>query len=363
MKKKGHTVIFTSLIIFGFTCTVFPSNRTVSYSNTKIAGMGDTKIAGGFNYNGFNNNPALLKRVKYIRFSLLRIPLSINNHLLDVTNFIYYNKYNFENFNNLKAEGKEIFLNAFKDYEGEWGYINLSPMFDFAFSYRNHGFGIARYNISEFGIKTGIANNEPYVWGKGFARNVYIVGYARPVSFLLPGLTVGINLRYIERRRINSFQIQTSDLGRLNEISKTISEEFKVKNKTIAFDIGTLCYIPSIKSEIGATFQSIGDGRGASFDVGIAKQLLWNKLILLGDYRDILDNNRENIFKKFHFGTELNYDVFALRTGINSGYYTLGFGMNFKLIHFDFALFSDETSVASDVYKDKRMEGQIKLGW
>lgn len=138
MKKIILTVFIVCLTIFSFTCPVFSGNRTVSYSDTKTAGMGDAKVAGGFNYNGFVDNPALLSRVKYVRFSLVRLPMSINNHLFDVSNFIYYNKYNFENFNNLKSEGKEIFLNAFSDYEGKWGYVNVSPMVDFAVSYHQH---------------------------------------------------------------------------------------------------------------------------------------------------------------------------------------------------------------------------------
>ena len=363
MKKIIYTLAIVCFMVFGFVRTVFSSNRTVSYNNAKTAGMGDTKVTGGFNYNGFVDNPALLTRVKNIRFSLVRFPISINNQMFDVSNFIYYNKYNFENFNSLKSEGKEIFLDALSDYEGEWGYFNISPMFDFAVSYHNRSVGIAAFNINEFGIRTGRADNQPCVWGKGFARKVVVVGYAQPVSFLYPGLIVGVNLKYIERSRVEIFPVKTSDIGNLGEISKSISDEFKLKNKAYAVDLGTLWYVPLLKSEVGATFQSIGDGRGASFDIGIAKQLLWNKLLLLADYRDFFDNNRENIFKKFHLGAELSYDVFALRTGVNSGYFSYGFGMNFKLIHLDFAVFSDEVGVPSDIYEDRRMKGQVRFGW
>ena len=62
-------------------------------------------------------------------------------------------------------------------------------------------------------------------------------------------------------------------------------------------------------------------------------------------------------------GAELSYDVFALRVGLNSGYYSFGFGMNFKLIHFDFVFFTDEVGIASDVYEDKCMKSQVKIGW
>ena len=65
---KNNILIFYITSV-AFICFSFPANavnRTISYSNTKVKGMGDTKIAGGFNYNGFNNNPALLKRVRNI---------------------------------------------------------------------------------------------------------------------------------------------------------------------------------------------------------------------------------------------------------------------------------------------------------
>ena len=363
MKKIVNTLSTASLIIYSFACPVFSGNRTVSYNDTKTAGMGDTKVAGGFNYNGFVDNPALLSRVRNVRFSLVRLPMAINSHLFEISNFVYYNKYNFENFNNLQSQGKEIFLNAFSDYEGKWGYVNVSPMIDFAVSYHQHSIGIAAFTINEFGIMTGRLDNQPCVWGKGFARKVYVAGYARPVTFLHRGFIIGMNLKFIERRRVNTFQIKTSDLGSLSEISGSIGDEFAVKNKTFAVDLGTLWYIPSLKSEVGVTFQSIGDGRGASFDVGIVKQLLWKKLILLADYRDLLDNNRENILEKIHVGTELSYDVFSVRAGFNSGYFSYGFGMNFKLVHLDVAFYSVETGIAPDIYKDKRMKGQVKLGW
>ncbi len=363
MKKTVLTLFFAYLTLFSSTDQACSENRTVSYRNTKTTGMGDTKIAGGFSYNGFVDNPALLTRVKHIRFSLITLPISINYHIFDISNFIYYNKYNFENFNSLKTEGKEIFLEALSDYEGEWGYINVSPMIDFSFSYHQNSIGFAVYDINEFGIRTGRVDFQPNVWGKGFNRKVYVIGYARPLDLLFPGLKIGINLKFIERRRISTFQVKMEDLGSLEEISESISDEFKIKNKTFAIDIGTLWTIPNTKSEIGVTFQSIGDGRGASFDVGMAHQLFWKKFILLADCRDILDNNKENVFKKFHFGTEIIYDVFAFRAGLNSGYYSYGFGLNFKVFHIDFAFFSDEVGPTSDRYQDERMKCQMRLGW
>ena len=86
----------------------------------------------------------------------------------------------------------------------------------------NISIGIAAFNINEFGIKTGRADNQPCVWGKGLARKVYIAGYARPVTFLYQGLIIVINIKYIERRRVNIFQIKTSDIGNLSEISGSI---------------------------------------------------------------------------------------------------------------------------------------------
>jgi len=361
--NKCAIFLASFLMIMSCPYYVIAINRTVSYQNVKSLGMGDTKVAGGFNYNGFVDNPALLYRIRITRFSIINSPIIINNNLFDIANYVNYNVNNIKNFRDFSDEGKRIFLDSMRKYEGNWGHINISPMYNFAYSHRSHSIGIALFEIRELGIKLGTDNFEPQVWGKGFSRRVFMVGFARPVSLLNRDLICGVNFKYIERRRTDLFLIKAGDLGNLQETIDPILDKFKLKKRTYAIDLGALWRINPIQAQIGTAVQSIGDGRGVSFNIGISKRMLSNCVTLLADYIDLLDNNRENIFDKIHLGAEFSYDVFALRTGLNAGYPTIGFGMNYKLVHFDFAYFTSELNNIQSNYKDKRMAAQVKLGW
>jgi hypothetical protein len=325
--------------------------------------MGDTKVAGGYNYNGFVDNPALLYRIRITRFSIINSPIIINNNLFDIANYVNYNVNCIKNFRDFSNEGKNIFLDSMKKYEGNWGHINISPMYNFAYSHRSHSFGIALFEIRELGIKLSTDNFEPQVWGKGLSRRVLVVGFARPISSFNRDLICGINLKYIERRRTDLFLIKTGNLGNLRETVDPIMDKFKLKKRTYAVDLGALWRINPIQAQIGTVIQSIGDGRGVSINIGFSKRMLSNCVTFLADYIDLLDNNRENVFDKFHLGAEFSYDVFSFRTGLNAGYPTIGFGMNYKLVHFDFAYFTSELDNIQSNYRDKRMAAQVKLGW
>jgi hypothetical protein len=78
---------------------------------------------------------------------------------------------------------------------------------------------------------------------------------------------------------------------------------------------------------------------------------------------DFLDNNKENVFNKLHFGAEYKYLFLAVRAGINSGYPTAGVGLDFKIVDIDAAYFSDELTKGPGGDAEKRSTIQIKIGW
>ncbi|MFC1692374.1 hypothetical protein ACFL1R_02590 [Candidatus Latescibacterota bacterium] len=365
MKKSSVVyIIIVCVMVFSLAGTVSAGNNTISYRNAKTIGMGDARIAGGFTYNGFVDNPALLSRVKIIRFSVVNLPITFNENVLDMGKFIDDNTDKFENFNELSTDEKNAFIEDMQEYDGKWGRANVSPMIDIAANILGYGMGLAIFNTNDIGLKIDRGIYEPRVWGEGSANYAVVLGVAKPVFMFYPGLTVGVNLKYIQRRRANLFQIPASDLGDISETSGSITDEFKeTKRNTFAMDIGALLDIPFIDTEVGATVQSIGDGRGSSIDVGIAKRMLSERLLLLADYIDLLDNNRENIFNKLHLGAEFKYLFFALRGGINSGYPVLGIGLDFKVFDIDVAYFREELGNAPGLYDDQRYIGQIKFGW
>jgi len=362
--KKLMIIPAIIILVVLFAGTVIAENATLSYNNAKTIGMGNAKVAGGFGYNGFIDNPALLSRVKNVKFSVINLPITLNDNFVDIGNFINDNQEKFANFDTLSTASKDKFYHDISKYDGKWAFMNASPMFDLAFSAFGQGFGVAVYNVTDIGLKLDRGIYEPRVWGEGTSHTAVVLGYSKPLTALYPGLTLGVNLKYLQRRTADLFQIKASDLGEPSDTIDPITEEVKNStHNTVAMDVGGLLEVPAINAEVGAVINSIGDGRGASVDLGIAKRFYNDKLTLLADYMDFLDNNKENIFNKFHVGAQYQYYFLALRAGLNSGYPTVGVGLDFNVVDLDFAYFTNELGNAPGMEDDKRYIMQLKLGW
>ncbi|MCD6307421.1 MAG: hypothetical protein J7M24_00340, partial [Candidatus Latescibacteria bacterium] len=89
---------------------VSAGDRTVRYLNAKTTGVGGARVAGGYSYNGFVDNPALLSRVKGVRFSIINLPITVNRHATEISNFIEDNYENFQNFDDMPSEDMVKFL-------------------------------------------------------------------------------------------------------------------------------------------------------------------------------------------------------------------------------------------------------------
>jgi hypothetical protein len=349
-------------MIFSLTASSFAQG--ITYRNAKSLGMGDTRIAGGFGYNGFVDNPALLSRINKVRFSIMNIPVYGNKDLLDMANFISDNKDSFQNFENLSTDAKDRFIKDLEPYDGKWGRLNAAPMVDIGMNVYDMGFGLAVYSTADVAFKIDRGIYEPRVWGQGEANTVAVLGFSKPLTMFYPGLKVGVNLKYIQRRTADLFQIKASDLGNAQDIIDPIIDQ--AKNSTtshFAIDVGTLWEVPLIGSDVGATIQDIGYGRNSNIDLGIAKRFYNDRVVVLADYIDLLNFKGENMLNKVHIGGELDLSIVALRLGINQGYPTAGLGFNFKVLQIDAAYFEDELSTVPGSDGDRRGAVQIRLGW
>ena len=363
MKKIFAFFTIICLIVFIVTGSA-SADKSIRYRNAKTLGLGDAKVAGGFDYNGFVDNPALLSRIGHIRFSVINLPITFNKNVKDIYEFIDDNNDNFENYDDLELQEKSDFINDLKEHDSKWGRVNFAPMVDIAVNLYGYGVGLAIFNSTELGVKPDTGIYEPRVWGEGYSNTAIVLGISRPVFMLYPGLTVGANFKYLNRRRTDVFQIPASDLGNFQDTIDPINEKVKdQKHNTFAMDVGGLLELPFINTEIGASNQSIGDGRGSSVDIGIAKRMASNRVTILADYIDFIDNNKENIFRKIHIGAEYKVAVLALRAGLNSGYPTVGLGLNFKIIDIDAAYYTEELSKGPGGYGEDRYIAQLKFGW
>jgi hypothetical protein len=340
------------------------ANQGITYRNVKAIGMGDARVAGGIGYNGFVDNPALLSRVNGVTFSVVNLPVYANKNIQDLANFINDNKDSFENFDTLTPDEKDKFIKDLEPFDGKWGRLNASPLVDIGVNQGGMGIGLAVFMTGDAAFKVDRGIYEPRVWGQGEANTAVVLGFSRPLTMLYPGLKVGVNLKYLQRRTAPLFQIKATDLGNMEEIMEPIIDDAN-KNKSSHFgiDVGTLWSVPLISSEVGATLRDIGFGRNNALDLGIAKRFYKDRITLLADYRDFFNLNGENIFKKIHIGGEFDLDLLALRVGINSGYPTAGIGLNFKVLQIDAAYFEDELSGTPGSDGDRRGAVQIRLGW
>ena len=363
MKRILLVTAALSAFLFGLV-SVSHTELVTTYRNVKAIGMGDTRIAGGMDYNGFIDNPALLSRVNTLRFSILNFPLYVNKDLSDMAKFVNDNRDRFKNFDNLTDAEKDQFIKDVEPYDGKWARVNLSPMLDLAASFAGQSLGLAVYSVNDVNFKIDRGIYEPRVWGQGVSDIAVVLGYSRPLDILTPGLKVGANLRYLQHRTANLFQIKATDLGNINETVKPILDEAKNSTSShVAVDIGALWTVPLIESDVGAVIKNFGFGPQYTVDLGIAKKLYNDRIILLADYVDFFDKNRENVFRKIHIGGEYDLRIVNLRVGLNSGYPTVGAGINLKFFQVDAAYFTDELSNAPGVQDDPRYAVQLRLGW
>lgn len=448
----------TTIIAFSLVCVLilcvsdaWAVEKTIYSNNAKALGMGNTKVAGGFNYNGFVDNPALLARVTPFRLTLFNLPFTINKNFGDIAGFISQNADNFKIYDELTEADKFKFLKDIEQYDALWTRIKFNPMidisgssfspvelgkindsrgvsykddkesikkaieennvvftvflndtvafgkdpdnpgsyyvsrdgteskkvfdsFDKAYSYwarhyrkqydEGWGAGLAVFNNSTIGLKLDRGVYEPRVWGQGISDLAAVVGVAKSLTLYVPGLTVGVNLKFFQRRMTDVFQIKASELGNaIDTIQPVLKEAEANKTSELVADIGMLWDVALIGSEVAATWQSIDDSKGSSFDIGITKRLYRDRIILLADCIDVFDNNRENFFRKLHFGAQGKMAIFCLRAGINSGYPTAGIGLNFKILDLDLAYFTEELSNTPGLDEDTRYIMQLKLGW
>lgn len=364
MNKQISILVAAAIAVALLAGPVMAGSRDTNYRNVKSIGMGDTRVMNGFSYNGFIDNPALLSRVKYFRMDIIPVPLMINENTRAIAQFINDNQDNFKNFSDLTPTERDKFLNDVQKQDGKWGRIGVSPLVSVAFNIMDYGVGVAVYNNNNVNFKIDRGIYEPLVWGEGFANYVGVVGISRPLTILYPGLTVGANFKYMQRRSASLFQISATDLGSIEDTIQPVLDDFKEsEHNTMAMDLGAMLDIPLIDTEVGAVMQSLGDGRGAHLNLGASKRFLNDHVIVLADYLDFLDNNRENMFNKIHLGAEWHYLFLALRGGFNSGYPSLGLGLDFHILDLDFAWYQDELGNAPGMYEDQRYAMQMKLGW
>jgi hypothetical protein len=95
-----------------------------------------------------------------------------------------------------------------------------------------------------------------------------------------------------------------------------------------------------------------------SYGLGVSaerKSLLFlTDTILAFEMTDVLNNRNGSLFRLLHFGGETHWKSFAFRLGLNQGYLTAGFGINFHYLTIDIATYGEELGLNAGTFEDRR---------
>jgi hypothetical protein len=95
-----------------------------------------------------------------------------------------------------------------------------------------------------------------------------------------------------------------------------------------------------------------------SFGLGIsgAAESLWvlQNSVLALEMTDLGNNPDGSFYRLLHLGFETQWNNLQLRLGINQGYLTAGFGMDFKLFSLHFATYGEEMGLNAGQLEDRR---------
>jgi hypothetical protein len=72
------------------------------------------------------------------------------------------------------------------------------------------------------------------------------------------------------------------------------------------------------------------------------------------EFTDILNNGNGSIFRTIHIGGETHWKSFAVRLGLNQGYWTAGLGVDFRFITLDLASYGEEMGLNAGTLEDRR---------
>ena len=356
----------------------FAADDKVFIKGARPLGMGGAFIAVSDDENAFFYNPA---GISQRRGYLLALPLTLagrmDSETFDVVDFRNKNHADLKNFSDLYSDGKaqDLIDKINGKMAGKTANVYMS-LFNPAFiseriesykqNYFNFGAGIFSYVKLDNGFLEGFP--VPYSYYNYDITAAVEVPVSYRVSSLkgigLPGsLSLGVNFKYILRYR--SF-----DIASLVDLSEDDYQTPEFLGQGFGADFGAIYHLSDnwnlglqvtdifatpLKYEKRGGDDSLPDSYNAlilpEINVGFAfspSEIFGvdfkKRLTLAADLRNITDEN-EKLFdlplKHLHFGCEYRLRPLAFRAGYNSGYPSVGFGIESNVVQFSYAFYGE----------------------
>ncbi len=341
-------------------------------------GMGNTGVAVPGRGALWIYNPALLNTVEF-ELAIPSIDFGANGKTFELFDYLEDQADNFDDWDNLTTaekmqaleDGDDLFLKPLG--------FRTAPLVGFA----QQNFGLALYADTRADIITiphGLPAR-PQTAGNFLTDVVAQIGTA---GIALDPLSIGITVRYVNRRTNSIPDIDPKDLG---DVVSTIAEDPDTYHGW-GVDLGAYYPTGVWNLAVGASFRNILGGiqvpaaadpgtktsdedeetENDSFYRNLVVGASWQpipKLLLTADIQDLLNQVDDVDFgDQIHIGAELDMMLLKVRAGMFREIVTYGAGMSILFFNLDFATYVpnfDRPDLTED--EERVYAGQLKFGW
>jgi len=324
------------------------AQRPVYRKSIRAMGMGNAYTALASGTSALSYNPAGLSKSDF-NLEILALQGAINQRFIDVTNFVTDNLESFQDFESLSDDEASQFLDDMAPFDDRYIGLRVGPQIALTM----FNFGISVYGDLKPDLRLGKGIYVPRISTKGYMDAVASLGYGR--SFEVPGvktLHAGVAAKYITRYEVSELRLQAQTVQNTDEFAETFLDTLPDPQNGMAFDIGFM-FSPLTDLDVGVNIMDLGSVGGESlpmhFNIGgayfisqVAELPVINSAIVTADIRDFFNSDGVSLFHRLHFGAEIGIPMVQVRTGLNQGYVTAGFGIDLFILTLDYAYFGQE---------------------
>ena len=376
MKKLILPLLLAAFIV----SLSFAADEKVFIKGARPLGMGGAFIAVADDENAFFYNPAgISQRRVYLLAFPLNLAARMDSETYDVVDFREKNYDDLKNFSDLYNDGKaqDLIDEINGKMAGKTANVYMA-LFNPAFiseriesynqNYFNFGAGIFSYAKLDDGFLEDLPVPFSY-----YNYNITVAA-AVPVSYRvsslkgigLPGsLSLGVNFKYILRYR-------SYDIASLVDLSEDDYKTPEFLGQGFGADFGAIYHLNDnfnlglhvtdifatpVKYEKRGGDDSLPDSYNSlilpEINIGFAFSPskifgvdFKKRFILAADLRNITDENEKLVnlpLKHLHLGCEYRFAPLAFRAGYNSGYPSVGFGIESNYVQFSYAFYGENS--------------------
>lgn len=334
----------------------------VFHSGVRPLGMGGAFTALADDENALFYNPAGISYTDQLTFDAVNLIVDISEKSIDL----------YEDIEDTDLDDAQQVHDLMEKYIGEHHHLRVSL-------YPNVGFKVANLGLMIgylYQARVDLDVRNP-AWPE--AHTNYVLDEALiaggGVKMPITGLRIGAAVKSVQRESLD--ESYTAPVIADDNFDDRVEDDL-ASGSGFAIDVGAiyrLPFVPVFDTDIGLVVQNIpemdmGDAEDIktqiNFGIAISKSLASFKLTGVLDYMDITQQYEEDddIGKRLHMGVELQTPFFvSLRAGVNQGYFTAGFTVDFRFMRFDFASYTEEVGAYAGQRADERYIGQLTIGW